>query len=294
MVSLKRRRDPVTGIPVRNPIITVAATTVVVIIIAAVVVAIVKAASSSGSHDAPAAAPPVSAAAPSGPVTGSDDPAYRGFGDPTTDRFGRRVDVPKWSGGWALPQQPVSRAAWTPDSTTPMPAPSGMVWEKVNDGAIVPFSTSDGPTRVSGGQAFGFAHTPQGAALAGWNIVQRIGAAVNAEAQTMYDTQTVMSPAQRAQLNTSLAAQGPWYRSLTDEAISYLTQADAVRVTSYAPDFAVVAYATKTEPAEDNTPQWTTFRAQLLWSGGDWKLKYDGSGQDPTGTITSLEGWTTW
>lgn len=290
-----RRTDPETGGPVRNPIVTVLAFAFVVFIVIAVVVAIVLAVRGGHSDDpaaSPTTAPAVSAAPPSGPVQGADDPAYRGFGDPTVDRFGRRVDVPKWSGGWALDQERVSRAPYDPN--TPIVAPTGMVWEKVNDGAIVPFSTSDGPSRVSGGQAFGFAHTPQGAALAGWSIVQRIGVAVNSEAQTMYDTQTVMTPQQRDATNAAIAAQGPWFRNITDTALSYQAQADAVKVSTYAPDFAVVEYATKTPDADDGTPQWATFRTQLLWSDGDWKVQYDSTGQDPTGTITSLEGWTAW
>ena len=280
----------------RNPIVTVLAFAFIVFIVICCVLAVVV--RTQGSSDGPArtTAPSVTGADPSGPGITSDDPAFRGFATPTTDRFGRRVDIPKWPGGWALPQQPrTSEGTWAAD--IPTPAPAGIIWEKVNDGAIVAFSTSDGPRRVAAGQAFGFAHTPQGAALAGWQITMRLGAANNDLARTIYDTQTVMTDAQRREVYAQLTAEGPWYRDMADAELSYLTQADAFRITSYAPDFAVVEYATRApDSSTDNAQQWTTSRVELLWDddGEDWKLQFPSTDQDPTGHTATLQGWTTW
>lgn len=295
--------EPSSAPPERNPVWTALAIAGVVGVVICLIVATVLALRGKDSPDADqpgGAPPPVSATtrAP-GELPGQSDPQYEGLGTPTTDPFGRRVDVPKWSGGWALDQDLWTRAApWS--ANTPVTAPAGLMWQKVNDGVIVPFSTSDGPRTVYAGQAMGFRQSPQGAAIAVLNISLRIAGSVNEMAQIIYDEQVEMSTEQRSQLNSDLTKQGPYYRELTDTAMTYQAQPDAFRVIDYADDYAIIEFASRAPDSEaDSTPQqqWITSRWQAVWDSssgddGDWKLQLPTT--DNTGTTTSLEGWTQW
>lgn len=285
-------REPETN--QRTSIGTYAAFGVVAILVVCLLAAIAVAVT--GDDEKTASTPPPTtvtehpSSAPSAPH--SNDETMQGLAAPTVDRLGRRVDVPKWPGGWALPQHPVDRDPYNP--AVPVPAPAGMMWQKVNDGAIVPFSTSDGPRYVNGLRAFGFAHTPQGAALAGWQITMRIGATNNETAREIYDKQVIMSDAQRGALYAQLDAEGPYYRGASDAVLSYQSKPDAFRVLDYADDLAVIDYATIAPDAEDGTDQWSTTRLIVSWVDGDWKLTFPEHLGDPTGTATSLDGWTRW
>jgi hypothetical protein len=229
-------------------------------------------------------------AAPAAPD--STDDATQGLGAPTVDRLGRRVDLPKWAGGWALPQNQIEHGPYSP--AAPVTAPAGVSWQKVNDGAIVPFSTSDGPIAVDGLTAVGFAHSPQGAALAAWQIAMRLGASNNEVARKIYDRQVVMSDSQRRELYSQLDSEGPYHRGASDAVLSHQSKADAFRVREYADDLAVIEYASVAQKADDGTDQWLTSRLIASWVDGDWKLTFPEQLGDPTGTSTSLSGWTTW
>lgn len=278
----------------RNPIVTFAAIGFVVVIVACIGIAIwLRTSGSDDAHQPSRPTATVTAHPSAGPTPGSSaDAANEGLGAPTIDRLGRRVDVPKWIGGWALPQEPLDRGPY--NRAVAVDPPAGMMWQKVNDGAIVPFSTSDGPIAVDGLTAIGFAHTPQGAALAAWQIISRIAATNNETAQSIYDRQVVMTDEQRAQVAKDMAAQGPSYRGLSAAALSYMTQADAFRIRDYADDFAIIEFATPAENVDTSTPQWGTTRLLTSWENGDWKLRFPETLGDPTGSTTDLSGWTRW
>lgn len=295
--------EPATERTERNPIWTVVALAGVIGVVICAVIATVLAlrGDDSPTTDRPEGAPPPVSATTRAPgeLPGQSDPQYAGLGTPVTDPFGRRVDVPKWSGGWALAQDPWRAApTWSPN--TPVTAPAGLMWQKVNDGVIVPFTTSDGPRTVYAGQAMGFRQSPQGAAIAVLNISLRIAGSVNEMAQIIYDEQVEMTTEQRSQLNSDLTKQGPYYRELTDAAMTYQAQPDAFRIVDYADDYAIVEFAGRAPDSEaGSTPvqQWITSRWQAVWDSssgdnGDWKLQLPTS--DNTGTTTSLEGWTQW
>lgn len=91
--------------------------------------------------------------------------------DPEFDTLGRVTYVPKDPNGVVLEQitPPAGRAA---DA-----APAGVMLQRIHGNMVLPFSTSDGPTAVdSSGVATGFAHTPQGAALAGAHYMAYLAA----------------------------------------------------------------------------------------------------------------------
>ncbi|OZD03353.1 hypothetical protein CH275_16355 [Rhodococcus sp. 06-235-1A] len=280
----------------RNPVVTGAAMLVVAIIVICAVVAVVLRFSGDSDDSSPATETPrpsVTALPSTGPTAvPNTDGAMQGLGTPTVDRLGRRVDIPKWPGGWALPQSPIDYGPYNP--AVPVPAPAGVSWQKVNDGAIVPFSTSDGPSTVQGLTATGFAHTPQGAALAAVQIALRLGSANNETARGIYDNQTVMTAAQRSELYAQLDAEGPFHRGATDAALSYQTKSDAFRILDYDQDLAVIETASPAEKADNGTAQWLTTRLTATWVDGDWKLTFPEQLGDLSGTATSLSGWTPW
>ncbi|WP_037161292.1 hypothetical protein [Rhodococcoides fascians] len=81
--------------------------------------------------------------------------------DPEFDALGRVTYVPKDPNGVVLAQSP------PPAGRAPDAAPSGVMLQRIHGNMVLPFSTSDGPTAIdASGVATGFAHTPQGAALA--------------------------------------------------------------------------------------------------------------------------------
>ena len=140
------------------------------------------------------AAPPASPSAEAAP-----DPTEGGileggqFRTPTTDPFGRRLDVPVNQEGQALPQasgQPLPET----DTTT---APRGLSWQLTRYGAL-PFSTADGPSEAQDCQIEGFAHNPQGAALAGLHLAYRWSFCLGDSYRRFYEASVVRSDANRA------------------------------------------------------------------------------------------------
>ena len=98
-----------------------------------------------------------------------------GFGAPSADTLGRPVAHPNNAAGQALPQKPVSRDDYrcdTPPNCSAPVAPESVMWQEVKPW-VLPFSTSDGPARIDGSLAQGYTRTPQGAALAAWQIAWR-------------------------------------------------------------------------------------------------------------------------
>lgn len=215
-----------------------------------------------------------------------------GFATPEVDIFGRRVDVPNNPAGQPLPQDPsLQRHSGDPDWLTGAPVgttePRG--WQRVY-GASVPFSTSDGPSRIEDGLAVGYAHTPQGAALAAAQITYRLNARpadrdlyvrqvrVSAQQLTAYD---------RALDEDRLPAQQP------ERVTRYFVAPDAFRVENYADDLAIVRFASRGQVI-DGRQLWVALRLVMVWDAGDWRLKPATSNGAQTELIESLEGWTRW
>jgi hypothetical protein len=138
---------------------------VAVIIIVGIVVSLVVL---QKDQDAPLV--PVDGAASAVPST--PDPQSGLFEpDPQFDALGRVAYVPKDPNGVILEQTPppAGRAADT--------APLGVMLQRIHGNMVLPFSTSDGPTAIdSWGVATGFAHTPQGAALAAAHYMAYVNA----------------------------------------------------------------------------------------------------------------------
>lgn len=223
-----------------------------------------------------------------------------GLGVPEADIFGRRVDIPTDPAGAILTQRPETQKKPTdPDWLTAAPAglcdrrigmtecaPGG--WQRIH-GAVVPMSSSDGPTRIDTGVAAGYAHTPQGAALAAAYTVYEIAA--RPADSVLRDQRAILTDADRRQFDAA-AAQGRLPAQLDEAYTRWMLAVDAFRVDSYADDYAVISLAARAAPDGDR-PSWSAVAVPMVWHDGDWRVRGTGT-QLPTRTVHDLAGWTTW
>lgn len=235
-----------------------------------------------GDH-APSAEPPSTPTATSttsAPPTDSNGPG--GFGPSIADPFGREISVPLNDQGQVLPQtDPGERPAFT--AGTPVPAPAGITWQRIG-ATVAPFSTSDGPTRIEGRLAYGFSRTPQGAALAGWQITARTMRSGD-DVREAYERQIVADPAfAQAQLAALAASGDADFR--TGRALVF---PEAFKITSYTDDFAIVQYAFPISGGG----RWNVGQSSLVWTEDGWKIRAsDIRAAQPQ--ISTLNGWTRW
>ena len=223
-----------------------------------------------------------------------------GLGVPEADIFGRRVDIPIDPAGVILAQRPqLQNKPTDPDWLTAAPAglcdhrsgrrdcaPGG--WQKIH-GAVVPMSISDGPTRLEHGVAAGYAHTPQGAALAAAYTVYELAARPGDTG--LRKQRVVLTDADRKQFDAA-AAQGRLPAQLGEIYTRWLLAVDAFRVDSYTEDYAVISLAARGAPDRDQQ-SWSAVAVPMVWHDGDWRVRGTGS-QLPTRTVRALAGWTTW
>jgi hypothetical protein len=279
--------DPNTGKTRRSQLGLIAAAALIALVVVTGIVVLVTGHRGGGqASEGSPAAPPSTTTSPVAPG------AAGGFGVPTTDVFGRRVDLPVDPAGQPLPQSGTQHRPSDPDWLTA--APAGLSdkggWQRVH-GAVVPFSTSDGPTRIVNGAAAGYAHTPQGAALAAAYTLNEIGARPGDSA--LLDVRAVLTPEDRAQFQAGVAA-GRMPMQQPESITRYLIAPDAFKVDQYADDFCIVRLATRAGGTDaSDGPSWTTGPLPMVWVDGDWKLRFAG-GQVATETIHDLVGWTQW
>ncbi|MEV0297059.1 hypothetical protein [Nocardia sp. NPDC050710] len=213
-----------------------------------------------------------------------------GFGVPEVDLFGRRVDIPTNPHGHLREQRSPQKRAGDSDWLTATPAGLREAggWQRVH-GVVVPFSTSDGPTRLHDGVPGGYARTPQGAALAAAMTVYQVAARPGDRA--VLRDRLVLTAADQARFDEGIKTgklppqQPEW---VTRTLLAY----DAFRIDSYAEDLAVVKLALR-EQESTQTRSWVTATVPMVWSGGDWRLRGSGT-QLPSAVTFDLAGWTTW
>lgn len=215
-----------------------------------------------------------------------------GFAAPDVDVWGRRVDVPNNPAGQPLPQNPGLQHKST-DRDWLSAAPAGTTtaggWQRVF-GVSVPFSTSDGPARLDNGLAVGYAHTPQGAALAAAQISYRLNARPGDS--NLVQQQVRTAPAALEAYNAAVSA-GKLVTQQPQNVTKYLVAADAFQVENYADDMAIVRLAMRGEVV-GGQQTWAAVRLIMVWDAGDWRLKSSVSNAVQTEYISSLVGWTVW
>ena len=231
------------------------------------------------------------AAAPGAPspAAGSD---ATGFAAPAVDVFGRRVDVPNNPAGQVLPQDP-SKEHKPSDQDWLTAAPTGITaahgWQRVF-GASVPFSSSDGPTRITDGLATGYSHTPQGAVLAAAQITYRLNA--RPADRDLYVRQVKANAAQLAAYDKARSA-GRLPQQQPGGVAWYLWLPGGFRVENCADDLPVVRLPTR-GPVNDGKQLWAAVRLVMVWDNGDWRLKPTDASGSQTEYVDSLDGWTKW
>ncbi|MEV6559222.1 hypothetical protein AB0M22_26150 [Nocardia sp. NPDC051756] len=232
----------------------------------------------------------------SSPTAGAPAPAESaggtGFAAPEVDILGRRVDVPNNAAGQPLPQDP-TRQRKPSDGDWLTAAPEGTTathgWQRVY-GASVPFSTSDGPTRIEDGLAVGYSHTPQGAVLAAAQITYRLNA--RPADRDLYVTQVRVSAQQIAAYDKALGS-NKLPEQQPERVTKYFVASDAFKVDDYADDLAIVRLASR-GPVVDGKQLWAAIRLVMVWDAGDWRLKPSTSNTAQTEYVESLGGWTKW
>lgn len=143
--------------------VVVAATAIVVALVIALIVAM---ASGGDDSDDTAAAPPPPAS-PSEPAPSDSQPP----GDETTDvdPTGRQVTVVDSIGG--TPREQTGAPGQFPEGQEMVGAPEGLELQRVQSGATLMVSRSDGPDSVDDGVMTGYARSPGGAALVAANFM---------------------------------------------------------------------------------------------------------------------------
>ncbi|MFB7878519.1 hypothetical protein ACFC06_25010 [Nocardia sp. NPDC056064] len=160
--------------------------------------------------------------------------------------------------GSLVPQIPLTRSPADSDWLTA--APRGLSWQRV-DGVPLPFTGSDGPSRIDGAVATGYTHTPQGATVAALQIGMRL--LYSPDFARVLDIQTAISPADRHQILTARLSQP----RLDPAAVQASTVAPAgFKIGDYTGDAATIYYA---YPRASGPYRIT--RQAVVWRDGDWR-----------------------
>lgn len=233
---------------------------------------------------APTTAPTTSAAA------GQGNNGESGFATPTADTFGRKIYVPNNPAGQPLPQHdPGPRVECAPGQ---QPTAQGGMTIQRNFDMVMLYSETDGPTRIDGDLARGYSHSPQGAALAAWNIWHRMREGGDVTKQVLLE-QTVHDADLQKKLETEPVPES----GRTVEQKRSMTVPDGFRVLSCDDDFVVLEYAVRQIADETGAlrePRWIGMQWSMLWRDGDWKMQTANDSGKSGAVHTTLDGFTTW
>jgi hypothetical protein len=183
------------------------------------------------------------------------------------------------------PQAGTRPATASPPGDGRVPAPAASTppqtagWRDTTvDGAPVPESASDGPSKLTSSTASGFTDTESGAVLAAVNITVRtsgqLGPAVFSPTITSQVTgewqETLMGAAwQEYQESGSQSADGAPSAKATMTVTGF-------KIGSWSPGSAAVTLAVDADSARYEE---VTVPVKLTWTGGDWRLVAPASGQ---------------
>ncbi|HMT33030.1 MAG TPA: hypothetical protein PKA99_10410 [Dermatophilaceae bacterium] len=229
---------------------------------------------------------PTAAPTPAPPSPASIKDQGDGFGTPITDRWGDRIEVPVNQFGQVLTQD--SSQQLKPDEPGWMTDPArDVMWQLVYN-IPVPFSTSDGPTRVADKVASGYAQTPQGMVLAAMDTMSRCSVPGDALAVACYEHRVTDGPVYE-EMGTRVAKIGALPRQLTPGAS--LPPLSWAKVVNYADDYAAVELAQR-DPRSADT--YIVYLVEMVWVDGDWKMKATDTSHQGRVGVTNLEGFTKW
>ncbi|WP_327031670.1 hypothetical protein [Micromonospora ureilytica] len=165
-------------------------------------------------------------------------------------------------------------ATLVPDGTTkaqslatavPIAPPAGVRWELVGQTAV-PVSATAGPTRIAGGTAVSYAHTPDGALIAAAQIMIRSSASAGRDCWEPTVQRQFLPSNNRDQLLAALRA-NPDHSSEPGE----LSQIAGFSYQSYSPDTAVIGLVLRAPSA--GTARYHVLTLTLLWRDNDWRMQ---------------------
>lgn len=165
-------------------------------------------------------------------------------------------------------------------------SPSDISWA-VQYGNSWPVSASTGPTKTIDGLGRCFARSPAGAALAAVNLTQTVRTADLATAQKILDAQYVQNEgvkAAAAGIAKAYEAQPPqsrqWGRTMGFKVLAFTGDAAQILLVENWPQ----------------RGQYTGFTVNVVWSGGDWKVRLEDSGQTSSTPEITVDpnGFTRW
>lgn len=196
--------------------------------------------------------------------------------DPIFDALGRVVYVPLDGDGVVLPQ---SRPG---DDRPTDQAPGGVMLQQIHGNMVVPFSTSDGPTRVTdSGVAAGFSRTPQGAGLAASHYASYLASGAN-RIQMLSDAGLLSDPKGVIAKST---------QRIPDSSPSLATPMVKVE---FNPDLSLVHLGYTADMADGSTKNMVS-KIPLVWrEGTGWVVKADSPvmGGGPVASFGA--GWASW
>lgn len=176
------------------------------------------------------------------------------------DQIGRTVYSPKAKGGDVFPSDgEKTDRGWDARPT--------VEWQRIKgstDKAAtrdVPFSPDSGPFASRDGVASGFAHSPQGAALAGIHILQGLGRGGIDAART---AKRFVDDPKTEQIMDQIIAED---RGDAMPELPWSTVFWGYEVIHYTDDAATIKYAL------ENGDGYTSWSINLFWVDGDWKIK---------------------
>ena len=275
---------------------------IIVAVIAVVALACILLVRGGDDADRAESQPSTPAQAPGGdvsaPPSGGPGPcglAAAKFTTPMTDRNGLRVEVPAVADGVPCAASgPIKEAPIGP--TGLLARPDGLNWQYVG-GAVLPFSSSDGPTAITDHVPSGFGHTPQGAVTAAMHYSLRVLMATDVTVRTrLAEAGWQMTPTIRDQALSDLAA-APLYPPNAPSGLAPIPA--AVRVSNYAPDFAHVEWAYQINDKKIRN------QVDMVWADGDWKTSVTkrpkdlnaeaaAAGSAEVKDLLASDGWTQW
>ncbi len=198
-----------------------------------------------------------------GPITSSTSIA-------APDNGGGPSSTPPASTSTATPTDPAATAV----PAAPPPDVTWALWK----GIALPASSSAGPTNVHDGIAEGYAHTPEGALIAGVQIMYRGGYGSTHE---VIDRQVVAGPGRDRLLTKRAAVDGS----------SGAPQIAGFKYANYSDARADIALVLQTKEGS-----LTSLLMSLSWDNGDWRLipTLDGEIVSSATAVPNIAGYVSW
>jgi hypothetical protein len=183
--------------------------------------------------------------------------------------------------------QPATRPS-AGDSPIPTSAPDSVMWKLVGQVAV-PYSKTEGPTRLSGGTAAGYAHTPVGALIGATQINIRAGYSAGPSIWEPTLQQQFVASADRDALLQLLR------QAKTDgqpvAGPGQLAQIAGFHFYSYTPQTATIGLVLRSPSGT-----YAILTLTVQWRDGDWKMVAPPAGRWPAVTTqpTDLTGVIPW